>query len=103
MLLNDNDLSGDVSFLCTTSSDTTGIPDDAPQQHKLDILMADCGDGGSINCTCCHTCCPSGESCNNATEWLGNQAGIWEFGYQRIKWSFDGDAKFSWLPVYIQP
>jgi len=103
MLLNDNDLSGDVSFLCTTLSDTTGIPDDAPQQHKLDILMADCGDGGSVNCTCCHTCCPAGESCNNATEWLGNKAGIWEFGYQRIKWSFDGDDKFSWLPVYIQP
>jgi hypothetical protein len=37
-------------------------------------------------------CCFDSNTTCNDDEWLGHHEGIWEFGYERVRWDFEKGA-----------
>ena len=81
LLIDDNDLSGNTNDICV---------------HEITYFVADCGGSRNVNgmeieieCSCCTLCCLDTNITCNDSEWLGNHEGMWETGYNRVKWVFD--------------
>ena len=75
-------LQGDLNFLCTA------------QNTESDFLLA--ADCDSVQCdqSCCPTCCASGaDSCfeQELAQYVTQDQGLWEFGYERPPFGFDPD------------
>jgi len=81
LLIDDNSLSGNTDDMCV---------------HEITYFVADCGGsrnvGGidkEIECSCCTLCCLDENVTCNDSEWLGNHEGMWETGYNRLRWEFE--------------
>eukprot|EP00565_Helicotheca_tamesis_P004951 CAMPEP_0185741752 /NCGR_PEP_ID=MMETSP1171-20130828/38748_1 /TAXON_ID=374046 /ORGANISM="Helicotheca tamensis, Strain CCMP826" /LENGTH=627 /DNA_ID=CAMNT_0028413737 /DNA_START=41 /DNA_END=1924 /DNA_ORIENTATION=+ len=88
-VLDDNNLSGDLDFLCPVGD-----------KNPLDYIVADCGgDTPEVNCTlgtCCKVCCSDEEEGCNDKDWLADYDPIWENDYERNYYSFNNELK--WVP-----
>ncbi|KAL7554015.1 hypothetical protein ACHAWF_017357 [Thalassiosira exigua] len=91
ILIDDNSLTGNTNEMCL---------------HKIEHFISDCGKGAvsvaegngtavgaaELDCACCTLCCRDEDTTCNDAEWLGNHAGIWEYGYDRAMWNFEEGA-----------
>jgi len=59
---------------------------------KARALVADCGLCDEFP-GCCAMCCPQGEACNPAV-YVPDMDPIWQFGYQRIDYTFGANDLF---------
>lgn len=75
LLLDQNDFVGDTEAICS-SGDT-----------KLVHFASDCN--GGITCQCCDVCCDGEDVTCGAGEWDGGFDPIWEYGYNRYRYSYD--------------
>jgi hypothetical protein len=85
LLLEQNAFQGHIEFICSSDLMT------------VDTLVADCGEGGDITCSCCSQCCDPGDALCNNWEWKGNLDPIWEYGYRRQRYSYNL-GPVTWLP-----
>ena len=91
LLIDDNALSGNTDEMC---------------QHEIINFISDCATtspdifDAEIQCSCCTLCCSDENVTCNDSEWLANHGGIWETGYNRLKWDFDDNGMISPLVNY---
>ena len=97
LLIDDNSLTGNTDEICV---------------HEFIHFVSDCATTGEgdifdqreLTCSCCTLCCNDANVTCNDDEWLGNHEGIWEFGYERVRWDFGGSNPiFPWIDYnYLQ-
>lgn len=102
LILNQNQLTGQLGLgdliylevLLIDDNSLTGNTDDVCV-HTITHFVSDCGGGSEepfeaeLTCECCTLCCNDSNVTCNDSEWLGNAEGIWEFGFDRVRWAFD--------------
>ena len=103
LILNSNSLTGELglgglTYLEVLLIDDNSITGNTDEMCVNDLVhfVSDCGGEDflfdsviELNCTCCTLCCYDTDTTCNDDEWLGNTEGIWEFGYERVRWDFD--------------
>ena len=77
LLLDENDLIGDTNSICL----------DSPWRTNLVHFSSDCK--SEVVCSCCDVCCDDDDVTCNAGEWDAGFDPIYEYGYQRRRYSFD--------------
>ena len=88
LLLDGNDITGNADVICNTPT------------IFLEHFVTDCGEPNpEIECSCCHLCChDSNTTCNNF-DWHVNLDPIWEYGFNRVVYSFSQEL----LPPEDEP
>lgn len=85
LLLEQNNLEGTAEAICMSP------------QYSIQHFVSDCKTG--IQCTCCHECCsgPDDRTCN-AGDWDGSIDPIWEYGFRRVRYSYNMGSHVMVVP-----
>jgi hypothetical protein len=81
LLIEQNFFIGDADVICD-------------EDFALDAFVADCDDASTgIVCSCCTTCCMTGDALCNTFEfnWRGNLDPVWQYGYRRERYAYHSD------------